>query len=125
MRKLSRKERSIADTAELDIQEDVLDDEIIDLVDLVEDTSLAPEGLPEAPKEPAGALKVETSIENLETMVDDLDISLIEDEKLEATLDEELLENLFIITLDKERQMEIIKQIDMASIGMSQACKRI
>ena len=39
--------------------------------------------------------------------------------------DEELLENLFIITLDKERQMEIIKQIDMASIEMSQACKRI
>lgn len=92
MRKLSKKERSVADTAELDIQEDDLDDEIIDLVDPVEDTVLALERVSKPEKGQAGTFEVETADENLETMEDDLDIYLTEEE-LEATLDAELLEN--------------------------------
>ena len=39
--------------------------------------------------------------------------------------DEELLETLLIIQLNGDREMKIIHSIDMASIGMDQACKRI
>ena len=77
MGKLSRKRKSVEDTAELDHLADTLEDEIIDLVDLVEETAPAPDG------EPAD--------ENLETMETNLDLFFVEAEELDDTLDEELM----------------------------------
>ena len=56
MGKLSRKKKSVEDTAELDMLADTLEDEIIDLVDPVEETAPAPDAVPTSKKEPAGTL---------------------------------------------------------------------
>jgi len=94
MGKLSKKKRPVADTVELDIQEDGLEDEIIDLVDLVEDTVLALETLPKAKKGSAETLDVETGDENSETMETDLDMFIVDEDELDDTLDDTLGEEL-------------------------------
>ena len=77
MGKLSRKKRSVEETAELDILADTIEDEIIDLVDPVEETPLALNDVP--------------ADENLETIETNLDLFLVEGEELDDTLDEELM----------------------------------
>ena len=91
MGKLSRKKKSVEDTAELDILADTLEDEIIDLVDPVEETAPAPDAVPTSKKEPAGTLDGEPADENLETIETNLDLFLVEGEELDDTLDEELV----------------------------------
>jgi len=77
MGKLSRKRRSVEDTAEPDIRADTIEDEIIDLVDPVEKI---PHALDDAPAD-----------ENLETIETNLDLFLVDGEELDDTLDEELM----------------------------------
>ncbi|MBW2721554.1 MAG: hypothetical protein JRC67_04935, partial [Deltaproteobacteria bacterium] len=77
MGKLSRKKKSVEETAELDILADTIEDEIIDLVDPVEET--------------APALDDVSADENLETIETNLDLFLVEGEELDDTLDEELM----------------------------------
>jgi hypothetical protein len=77
MGKLSRKRKSVEETAELDIRADTIEDEIIDLVDPVEET--------------APALDDVSTDENLETIETNLDLFLVEGEELDDTLDEELM----------------------------------
>ena len=77
MGKLSRKKRSVEETAELDILADTIENEIIDLVDPVEETPLALNDVP--------------ADENLETIETNLDLFLVEGEELDDTLDEELM----------------------------------
>ena len=95
MGKLSKKKPPVADIPVLEIPEDGDEDEIIDLVDLVEDTVLALEGVPKAKKESAETLDVETVDENSETMETDLDMFIVDedelDDRLDDTLDEELI----------------------------------
>ena len=91
MGKLSKKKPPVADIPVLEIPEDGDEDEIIDLVDLVEDTVLALEGVPKAKKESAETLDVETSDENSETMETDLDMFIVEEDELDDTLNEELI----------------------------------
>ena len=91
MGKLSRKRKSVEDTAELDMLADTLEDEIIDLVDPVEETAPAPDAVPTSKKEPAGTLDGEPADENLETIETNLDLFLVEGEELDDTLDEELM----------------------------------
>jgi hypothetical protein len=77
MGKLSRKKKSVEETAELDILADTIEDEIIDLVDPVEET--------------APALDDVSADDNLETIETNLDLFLVEGEELDDTLDEELM----------------------------------
>ena len=77
MGKLSRKRKSVEETAELDIRADTIEDEIIDLVDLVEETAPAQDDV--------------SADENLETIETNLDLFLVEGEELDDTLDEELM----------------------------------
>ena len=77
MGKLSRKKRSVEETAELDILADTIENEIIDLVDPVEETPLALNDVP--------------AHENLETIETNLDLFLVDGEELDDTLDEELM----------------------------------
>ncbi|MDH3851617.1 MAG: hypothetical protein OEV09_11235, partial [Deltaproteobacteria bacterium] len=77
MGKLSRKKRSVEETAELDILADTIENEIIDLVDPVEETPLALNDVP--------------ADENLETIETNLDLFLVDGEELDDTLDEELM----------------------------------
>jgi len=91
MGKLSRKRKSVEDTAELDMLADTLEDEIIDLVDPVEEAAPAPDAVSTSKKEPAGTLDGEPADENLETIETNLDLFLVEGEELDDTLDEELM----------------------------------
>jgi len=77
MGKLSRKKRSVEETAELDILADTIENEIIDLVDPVEETPLALNDVP--------------ADDNLETIETNLDLFLVDGEELDDTLDEELM----------------------------------
>ena len=77
MGKLSRKRKSVEETAELDLLADTIEDEIIDLVDPVEETAPALDGDP--------------ADENLETIETNLDLFFVEEEELDDTLDEELM----------------------------------
>jgi hypothetical protein len=91
MGKLSRKRRSVKDTAELDIRAENIEDEIIDLVDPVEETAPAPDDVPTSKKDSAGAFDGGPPDENLETIETSLDLFLIEGEELDDTLDEEVM----------------------------------
>lgn len=77
MGKLSRKRKTVEETAELDLLADTIEDEIIDLVDPVE--------------EAAPAVDDVSADENLETIETNLDLFLVEEEELDDTLDEELM----------------------------------
>ena len=77
MGKLSRKRKTVEETAELDLLADTIEDEIIDLVDPVE--------------EAAPAVDDVSADENLETIETNLDLFLVEGEELDDTLDEELM----------------------------------
>jgi hypothetical protein len=77
MGKLSRKRKSVEETAELDILADTIEDEIIDLVDPVEETAPAQDDV--------------SADENLETIETNLDLFFVEGEELDDTLDEELM----------------------------------
>ena len=77
MGKLSRKRKSVEETAELDLLADTIEDEIIDLVDPVEEAVPAPDDV--------------SADENLETIETNLDLFFVEEEELDDTLDEELM----------------------------------
>ncbi|UCF01929.1 MAG: hypothetical protein JSV14_16510 [Deltaproteobacteria bacterium] len=91
MGKLSRKKSSVDKNAELDIRAENIEDEIVDLVDPVEETAPAPDGLPTGRKDSAGAFDAEPPDENLETIETTLDLFLVEGEELDDTLDEDLM----------------------------------
>ena len=77
MGKLSRKRKSVEETAELDMLADTIEDEVIDLVDPVEETAPASDDV--------------SADENLETIETNLDLFLVEEEELDDTLVEELM----------------------------------
>jgi len=91
MGKLSRKRSSGDKNAERDIRPENIEDEIVDLVDQVEETAPAPDGLPTGTKDSAGAFDAEPPDENLETIETSLDLFLVEGEELDDTLDEDLM----------------------------------
>ena len=92
MGKLSRKKRSVEETAELDMLADTIEDEIIDLVDPVEETTPAPDDVPTGKENLADTLDGGPADENSETIETNLDLFLVEGEELDDTLDEELMD---------------------------------
>jgi hypothetical protein len=91
MGKLSRKRRSVEETAELDMLADTIEDEIIDLVDPVEETTPAPDDVPTGKENLADTLDGGPADENSETIETNLDLFLVEGEELDDTLDEALM----------------------------------
>ena len=91
MGKLSRKRKSVEETAELDMLADTIEDEIIDLVDPVEETTPAPDDVPTGKENLADTLDGGPADENSETIETNLDLFLVEGEELDDTLDEELM----------------------------------
>ncbi|MEE9120137.1 MAG: hypothetical protein V3U56_02470 [Syntrophobacteria bacterium] len=91
MEKLSRKKKSVEDTAELDVLADTIEDEIIDLVAQLEEPALAQDDVPTSKEKSAETFDVEPAGENAETIETNLDHFIVDGEELDDTLDEELM----------------------------------
>ena len=91
MGKLSRKRKSVEDTAELDHLADTLEDEIIDLVDLIDEKDVDPDDVPTGKEKSSETVDGEHAEENLETIETNLDLFLVDDDELDDTLDDELM----------------------------------
>ncbi|MGB6382031.1 MAG: hypothetical protein WBG51_12735 [Syntrophobacteria bacterium] len=79
------------DTPELRIYADDNEKEIIDLVDFAEESAIALDDVPTSEEESTGTSNVEPADGNLETIETNLDAFLIDGNKLEDTLDAELI----------------------------------
>lgn len=99
MEKLSRKRKSVEDTAELIIRPDTLEDEIIDLVDQLEEPDLVQTDVPTSKDKPAGTLDGEVSDQNVETIETALDLFNVEGVDLDDTLDDTLDDELMGVTV--------------------------
>jgi len=91
MGKLSGKRKSVEDTDELDMLADTIEDEIIDLVVPVEETTPALDDVPTSKENLADTLDGEPADENVETIKTNLDLFLVEGEEFDDTLDEEFM----------------------------------
>ena len=91
MEKLSRKKKSVEDTAELDVLADTIEDEIIDLVAQLGEPALAQDDVPTSKEKSAETFDVEPAGETAETIETNLDHFIVDGEELDDTLDEELM----------------------------------
>ena len=88
---LFRKKKLSQDTPDLHIYADDNEKEIIDLVDSAEESAIALDDVPTSEEESTGTSNVEPTDEYLETTETDLDLSNVDGDDLDDTLDEELM----------------------------------